>query len=87
MKLIDADALIENMRFQDGINEDGVIYVRLADVRKSIEDAPEAVIRCKDCEHSVHWYGDRRRCFLWHEGGIGVFNDGFCNYPERRTDE
>ena len=43
MKLIDADALLENMRFQDGINEDGVVYVRLGDIRKSIAEQPEAV--------------------------------------------
>ncbi len=41
-------------------------------------------IRCKDCKNSEPWYRDKRRCFLWHEGGIGVFEDGFCNYAERR---
>ncbi len=44
------------------------------------------IIRCKDCKHSEHWYRDKRRCFLWHETGIGVFEDGFCNYAERRND-
>ena len=43
------------------------------------------IIRCKDCKHSEHWYRDRRRCFLWYEDGIGVFEDGFCNYAERRS--
>lgn len=45
------------------------------------------LIRCKDCKHSEPWYADKRRCFLWHEDGIDVFEDGFCNYAERRTDE
>ena len=45
------------------------------------------LIRCKDCKHSEHWYRDKRRCFLWHEIGIGVFEDGYCNYAERKTDE
>ena len=46
-------------------------------------NAPQ-LIRCKDCENSKHWYGDRRRCFLWHESGIDVFDDGFCNYGKRK---
>ena len=45
------------------------------------------VVRCKDCKNSEHWYRDKRRCFLWNETGINVFEDGFCNYAERRTDE
>jgi len=44
----------------------------------------EAVVHCRDCKHSEHWYGDKCRCFLWHETGIDVFNDGFCNYGERK---
>lgn len=47
--------------------------------------AEPEIIRCKDCKHSEPWYWDKRRCFLWYEGGIGVFDDGFCNYAERRT--
>lgn len=42
------------------------------------------VVRCKDCKNSEHWYADRRRCFLWHENGVSVFDDGFCNYGERK---
>ena len=42
------------------------------------------VVRCKDCKYSEHWYGDRNRCFLWVEDGIGVFEDGFCSYGERK---
>ena len=40
----------------------------------------------KDCKNSEHWYRDRRRCFLWSEDGVSVFDDGFCSYAERRTD-
>ena len=60
------------------------------DVRYVLSKLPSAqpdVIRCKDCKHSAHWYGDKDRCYLWAEGGIDVFKDGFCNYAERRTDE
>lgn len=53
-----------------------------------IEALPSAdvieVVRCKDCIHSDHWYRDKSRCFLWHESGIDVFDDGYCNYGKRR---
>lgn len=52
-----------------------------------LPSAQSEIIRCKDCKNSEHWYRDRRRCFLWSEEGISVFNDGFCNYAERRQDE
>ena len=58
-----------------------------ADGIKNLPSAQPEIIRCKDCKHSEHWYRDKSRCFLWHEEGIDVFKDGFCNYAERRTDE
>ena len=64
-------------------------YVKLRDVVWAIEKLPSAepeIICCKDCKYSVHWYRDRRRCFLWHEVGVAVFDLGFCNYAERRED-
>lgn len=56
-------------------------------VKKRIETLPSAqpeIIRCKDCKNSEHWYRDRRRCFLWSEDGVSVFDDGFCSYAERK---
>ena len=58
--------------------------------RATIFNLPSAqpeIIQCKDCKYSEHWYRDKRRCFLWVEDGIDVFDDGFCNYAKRRTDE
>lgn len=55
--------------------------------KEAIENVPAAqpeIIRCKECKHSEHWYKDKRRCFLWHESGIDVFDDGFCNYAKRK---
>lgn len=56
-----------------------------------LRNDPEAewveIVRCKDCKNSEHWYRDRRRCFLWSDSGVSVFDDGFCNYAERRTDD
>ena len=55
-----------------------------------IDDLPAADVRpvvlCRDCKHSEPWYADKLRCFLWHESGIDVFNDGFCNYGEEREE-
>lgn len=56
----------------------------IADNAPSVQ--PE-IIRCKDCKYCEHWYRDKGRCFLWIETGIDVFEDGFCNYAGRRTDE
>ena len=57
------------------------------DVIDELPSAQPEIIRCKDCKNSEHWYRDRRRCFLWSEDGVSVFDDGFCNYAERRQDE
>ena len=46
--------------------------------------ALKSIVRCKDCKHSEYWYGDKSRCFLWHETGIDVFDNGFCNYGKRK---
>ncbi len=56
-------------------------------ILRGMPSAQPEIIRCKDCKYSEHWYRDKCRCFLWAESGIGVFDDGFCNYAERRTDE
>ena len=51
-----------------------------------LPSAQPEIIRCCDCKHSEHWYRDKARCFLWHEEGIDVFEDGYCSYAERRED-
>lgn len=86
MRLIDADV------FDAIINDDGTIDVYATETARNamlimptVDAVP--VIRCKDCKNSDPWYADERRCFLWSENGISVFDDGFCNYAERRTDE
>jgi hypothetical protein len=63
--------------------KDGTIS-NLISQMKEISQCYERVVRCKDCNHSEEWYGDKRRCFLWHESGIDVFEDGFCNYGKRK---
>ena len=86
-KYIDADAL-EVVCFTDreGSFSDGVQWLL-----EYIDGLPSAdvhpVIRCKDCKHSTEWYRDKRRCFLWCEDGIDVFEDGYCSYWERKDGE
>ena len=92
-----SDDLIYKQDSIDAINRCMEIYINnlqtmiyKIDAYKALTDLPsvqQEIIRCKDCKNSEHWYGDRRRCFLWSEDGVSVFNDGFCNYAERRTDE
>lgn len=64
--------------------------VRPESVIRVIERIPAADVRsvvfCRDCIHSEPWYADKSRCFLWHESGIDVFNDGFCNYGKKREE-
>jgi hypothetical protein len=74
--LIDRQAAIDAVEYWHGV-----------DASEALEKLPSAqpeIIRCKDCKNSEHWYRDKRRCFLWAEDGIGVFDDGFCSYAERK---
>ena len=45
------------------------------------------IVTCGECKHSKEWYADRCLCYLWAEEGVSVFEDGFCNYGERRTED
>ena len=80
---------------EDAVSRQAAIYIASgychpANIAKELEKLPSVqpeIIQCKECKHSEHWYRDKRRCFLWHETGIDVYEDGFCNYAERRTDE
>ena len=75
------DAVGNMLRRKFGIGGD-LAEITLA----GLPSAQPEIVRCKDCKHSEHWYRDKRRCFLWNEAGIDVFEDGFCNYAERRED-
>lgn len=93
MRLIDADALTERKfvgvatwpettevtSWQRGWND---AIETIEEAQPSVDAVP--VVRCKECKHSEHWYGDKARCFLWCETGIDVFENGFCSYGERK---
>lgn len=82
--LINRQAAIDLINDIDLINftAKGVIRDRL----RKLPPAQPEIIRCKECKYCEHWYADKGRCFFWHEVGIDVFEDGFCNYAERRAD-
>lgn len=70
----------------DNANEHFILG--LESYREWLEQLPTIdLVRCGECKHSKEWYGDHRLCYLWSEAGIGVFEDGFCSYGERRTDD
>lgn len=63
---------------QNATMDDCVMIIR------NLPSAQPEIVRCKNCEYSEHWYGDKCRCFLWVDDGISVFDDGFCNYGKAR---
>ena len=81
MRLIDADALKLDIMCVYGSNPK---YIKWLNHAPTVDAVP--VVRCKDCKNSDPWYADERRCFLWSENGISVFDDGFCNYAERKEE-
>ena len=84
------DDLISRRAAIDVIGEVHPLDYNAQAIKSRIESLPSAqpeIIRCKECKYSEHWYKDKRRCFLWHEAGIDVFEDGYCNYAERKDNE
>lgn len=80
MRLIDAGAIDEEQRQAHGFFYD-------FDLQELLDEQPTIqpqIVMCKECKHSEHWYKDKRRCFLWAEDGIDVFDDGYCYYADMR---
>lgn len=92
MRLINADALYKTIDqeadFYGGFGDN---VITASELRRCIEMVPTIdavpVVRCRECKFSQPWYADKSRCFLWHESGIDVFNDGYCSYGKRKEDE
>lgn len=94
MRLIDADALIEDIKTKlwdwdtvDGITSSTVLKQTITDIGNApIVDAVP-VVRCKDCRHRIKW-NDSFGCAFWGYYG-DEFADGemFCRKGERKDDE
>lgn len=85
----DAIAALDDEITITGTANASVVKDYVQRVLRKLRDLPSAqpeIIRCKECKHSEHWYKDKRRCFLWHETGIDVFEDGYCNYAEGKEE-
>ena len=80
MRLIDADALINDRENFIVIGAGDNICIDISDIAKAPTIDAVEVVRCKDCRHiSV----ERGLCFcnVWEKfNGMGY--DGFCNYGE-----
>jgi hypothetical protein len=99
MRLIDADALIEDIKTKlwdwdtvDGITSSTVLKQTITDIGNAPTIDAVQVIRCKDCKRRrnaakngrVYWNGYEYYCEIAH---YGVLDDGFCFYGERKDDE
>ena len=82
MRLIDADALINDRGNFIVIGAGDNICIDISDIAKAPTIDAVEVVRCKDCRHmEKSQYG--RYCQIW-----GMYNghgdDGFCCYGERK---
>lgn len=84
-----------NIRFNDAINEDGVIYVPLRDFTNGLKVLPSAQTEphyCRECKWSrcyinvVDKHGESEaywRCINW---SAETDEEGYCHEWKRRTD-
>lgn len=98
MRLIDADALINDRETFIVIGAGDNICIDIADINKAPAVDAVPVVRCKDCEC---WDEENKggratlgtlvcACDNWSNQEDGYFRytrpDDFCSYGERRTD-
>ena len=82
MRLIDADALFENLDDMMAVSPTG--YIHGETVADMINDAPTVdavpVIRCKDCKY---WLGEGRWCTY----DMNTTAEEYCSKAKRKNDE
>lgn len=62
-------------------------YAEAADMVEELQSVDAVqVVRCGECKHATDWYGNKLLCKFWSEAGIGVFDNGFCSYGERKDE-
>lgn len=85
MRLIDADALIDEL----GISDEDIIFEGMLVDAPTIDAVP--VVRCKDCKGSEVFQNDSsgvmaRYCKAFTLKRM-VADDDYCSYGERKDDE
>lgn len=88
MRLIDADALKDNIIEKWGINpkylDDSLDAMKDVQTLEWINSAPTidavSVVRCKDCKWQTKDQYDEPYCGFH---SIGIYADNFCSYGER----
>ncbi len=88
-RLIDANALMERLKFKRKISEVG-LYRGLESAMAQCQKAPTVdvveVVRCKDCRYRIHddvtneWF-----CNSFNSGFVYAKPNDFCSYGERRS--
>ena len=81
MRLIDADALIDEL----GISDEDIIFEGMLVDAPTIDAVP--VIRCKDCKCWTEWSNGTGSCSRFALDWIGTDADDFCSMGERKDDE
>ena len=86
MRLIDADALKENVFFHEVDNES---YVEEKDIDNTPTVDAVSVVRCKDCKHGRRWYKHTGEMYVECKMDIDPIDrdsDFFCADGERRSE-
>lgn len=93
MRLIDADALIEDIKSFwdwdsiDGITATTVLKQTITDISHAPTIDAEPVVRCKDCKCWTEWSNGTGSCSRFALDWIGTDADDFCSMGERKDDE
>lgn len=81
MRLIDADALIDEL----GISDEDIIFEGMLVDAPTIDAVP--VVRCKDCKWWSDWGNGTGSCELSEAAMRREDATDFCSFGERRDDE
>ena len=82
MRLIDADALIDEL----GISDEDIVFEEMLDDAPTIDAVP--VVRCKDCRWWTEWSnGGIGSCSRFALDWLGTDADDFCSFAERKDNE
>ena len=92
MRLIDADALIQIMKYTTTDNEIGVFPIRIGfdAIKGVIDESPTIdaveVVRCKDCKY---WHSNTEFCDVWSFANIAqrTLADDYCSRGVREDGE